>query len=182
MDSDWPEDRGLFGLGSHDGKNPAAPEDRGLFGLSPQANLHDERNLAALEDPALIERIRRANAALEVERPRGQPAALGAEAQRALSGAVTRLHANQVGLRYSCELIHLLEANARQMLAGGRPHGFPEAGPGEDNISRLAARAGEVGQSLDDLAASLEIAIRELALARRCCEAALQSVQNDPPL
>lgn len=155
-----------------------------------QVDLNDEKNLADLEDPGLMEHMRRARqqlAAHELELARlptvEELKKNDTAARRALSGVVTSLKTQQMDLQCACDDVLLQATNVERLAGGEKPHGYPAEGvplheenPLRKNMKHLAKKINESGATLGNVAAALEAFERDMTLARRSYEAVVDGL------
>jgi hypothetical protein len=157
-----------------------------------QLDLNDENNLGDLEDPGLVEHMRRARETLaEHDRVRADApgtAALDAqdsEARRALSLTTTGLSSGGMALRCACDDVLVQAANLGRLIIGVTPHGFPadnRALPPDGalarNLAHMAKKLNEAGGTLETLVTNLQGLERDLALARRAYETVVDGLRR----
>ena len=173
-----PEGRGVT-FGIREGR--LAVHDNSQVGPGGQVDLNDERNLGDLEDPTLVEHMRRARVVLAGHDRIGADApgiasltAQDAGSRRALSTVTRQLNDGGMSLRCACDDVLVQATNLGRLIAGEAIHGFPatnRALPKDSaiaqNLAHMAKKIGEVGTALENLAIGLQGLERDLTLTRR---------------
>jgi hypothetical protein len=150
-----------------------------------QVDLNDAKQLADLEDPGLLAHMDRARKQMS-DHARGL-AALPAEetlqahdtaARRSLSGLMTSLKAQQMAIRVACDDVLLQATNSQKLAEGGRPHGHPPGGTAAKSFEIIGEKVSAAGEDLARVAAALGEFERELTLARRAYENAVEGLSR----
>jgi hypothetical protein len=154
-----------------------------------QVDLNDAKQLADLEDPGLVAHMDRARKQL-ANHERNQAALPSEEslrrgdtdARRALSSLMTSLKTQQMALQVACDDVLLQATNAQKLADGGQPHGYPAAddlSPQEHaakSFEYLGKKVSAAGNDLAQIVTALEGFERELTLARRAYENAVDGL------
>lgn len=154
-----------------------------------QVDLNDAKQLADLEDPGLQAHMDRARKQL-AGHERNQAALPSEEAlrrgdtdaRRALSSLMTSLKAQQMALQVACDDVLLQATNAQKLADGGQPHGYPTADglAPQDHATKcfeyLGKKVSAAGNDLAQIVTALEGFERELTLARRAYENAVDGL------
>jgi hypothetical protein len=154
-----------------------------------QVDLNDAKQLADLEDAGLQAHMDQARKQLaNHERNQASLPSTASlrrhdeEARRALSSLMTNLKAEQMVLQVACDDVLLQATNAQKLSEGGRPHGYPATDglASQDraakNYEYLGKKLTAAGNDLTQLALALEGFERELTLARRLYEGAVDGL------
>jgi hypothetical protein len=157
-----------------------------------QVDLNDEKHLADLEDPGLMDHMRKARLALaayESERARLPSSEVlrrdDTTARRALSGVVTQLKEQQMALQCVRDEVILHATNIERLISGTTPHGYPAQPDPKDrdgvltrNMSYLMKKVSGAGEELSRIIVYLEDFERGLTLARRNYESVVDGLQR----
>jgi hypothetical protein len=157
-----------------------------------QVDLNDERNLADLEDPGLMDHMhlaRRQLAGHDLELAKlPQPAELeraDTDGRRSLSALALSLKEQQMALQCACDAVILEAANVGRLVEGGRLHAYPapSAALGRDtavakNLEHLGKKLSSAGSELSKIAEAFSNFERALTLARRSYEAVVDGLRR----
>ncbi len=142
-----------------------------------QVDLNDEKNLADLEDPSLMKHVREARDQL-ARWEEGRSVVPSTEnlirddkaSRQAISQAITAINEQKMALQCAIEEATLNGTNVGRIVAGEKPHSYPQAGMKTENLKHLQKKIESNVASFTDVYQALERIERDIVLFRRLCE------------